>query len=534
MDNPTQQTQNGSNTTTRPLLWCEGYETRPGTQLDSMGLHEAFGVAFTRSDGGEYTSIERQLTQDTIEDWIRTPHGSLCSNGSRVIGRILVGTQAGVGDRLRPPNDTTCIRFSSKHLSTHFCLPPPALSHASRFYRGYIEFPTCGEADVKTEVFSNSSLTLALSHDKSGHLYAAVIAFSRDWSQLTPHFLATLHRISSYAGGIAPLAYVVVDLNSFCANRSIGFHNRIINETRRALLNIAEKRDMNAFLAKAHDNAELVSWHRFDARNALTMARKWAKMAMAAADTSQGDTGCAPQPQRQDLWHSLEHCIAMLESHIQFLDTMVDTTRVQINTVLAILAYEQQNLNRKDQKISIAIAKASKAIAQETKKDGSSMKTLAVVAMLFLPATSVSSILAMPFFRWNEVGTRDIVNSKLWVYFAVAVPLTLSTIAVWWPWQRNMNLKTLDVGILDWIKKKSKISLRTSSVDSNKEAHIDSNDSMMKLSSLSGHRNPADYSIIPWMTAQRSSINHISLAQAGSILRNRDEKNVSLSAKSPV
>lgn len=48
----------------------------------------------------------------------------------------------------------------------------------------------------------------------------------------------------------------------------------------------------------------------------------------------------------------------------------------------------------KDQHISIAIAKASREIAVESKRDSSSMKTIAAVTMFFLPGTFVASLFA--------------------------------------------------------------------------------------------------------------------------------------------
>lgn len=100
------------------------------------------------------------------------------------------------------------------------------------------------------------------------------------------------------------------------------------------------------------------------------------------------------------------------------------------------MAHEQQSMSREDQKLSNSIAEASKTIAEETKKDGTSMKTLAIVTMCFLPATSVSSIFAMPLFDWEKDG-RGVVNSSIWVYFVFATSLTLLTVGTWWLWQRQ-------------------------------------------------------------------------------------------------
>jgi hypothetical protein len=42
---------------------------------------------------------------------------------------------------------------------------------------------------------------------------------------------------------------------------------------------------------------------------------------------------------------------------------------------------------QKDAKVNIELAATSTMIAKETKKDGSSMKTIAILTMFFLPGT---------------------------------------------------------------------------------------------------------------------------------------------------
>ena len=112
-------------------------------------------------------------------------------------------------------------------------------------------------------------------------------------------------------------------------------------------------------------------------------------------------------------------------------------TARQLTTALNMMVFAQQQLSQQDQKTSITIAEASKAIAEETKKDGSSMKTLALVTMFFLPATTLSSILGMSFFDW-QAKSGGIVSARLWIFFVLAVPLTLATLGLWWIWQRQV------------------------------------------------------------------------------------------------
>ncbi|KAK6510483.1 hypothetical protein TWF506_009589 [Arthrobotrys conoides] len=73
-------------------------------------------------------------------------------------------------------------------------------------------------------------------------------------------------------------------------------------------------------------------------------------------------------------------------------------------------------------------------IAQEAKRDGSSMKIIAALTTFFLPATFVATIYGMAFFDFQD-GVFS-VASNTWIYAAVTVPLMLATILVWYMWDR--------------------------------------------------------------------------------------------------
>ncbi|KAB5566743.1 hypothetical protein GE09DRAFT_745768 [Coniochaeta sp. 2T2.1] len=70
--------------------------------------------------------------------------------------------------------------------------------------------------------------------------------------------------------------------------------------------------------------------------------------------------------------------------------------------------------------------KATIQLAEAAKRDGSSMKTVAVMTMAFLPATFVATVFAMPSLTANsptELG--------LGLYLAVAIPTTIGILLLW-------------------------------------------------------------------------------------------------------
>lgn len=88
-------------------------------------------------------------------------------------------------------------------------------------------------------------------------------------------------------------------------------------------------------------------------------------------------------------------------------------------------------MTHEDNKTNIDIANTSKEISKEAKdiasdarRDGSSMKTVAVLTMAFLPATYLAALFSLP-----TLESRG--KSEFWMYWAATIPLTLATFLVW-------------------------------------------------------------------------------------------------------
>ena len=82
---------------------------------------------------------------------------------------------------------------------------------------------------------------------------------------------------------------------------------------------------------------------------------------------------------------------------------------------------------------------ATRQIAEDSKRDSTSMKAIAAVTMFFLPGTFAASLFAMPTFRWSASSGNDVVNPRIWVYWAMTIPLTLITFGCFLLWDHLMN-----------------------------------------------------------------------------------------------
>lgn len=69
------------------------------------------------------------------------------------------------------------------------------------------------------------------------------------------------------------------------------------------------------------------------------------------------------------------------------------------------------------------------AIAAAAKRDSSAMKTIAVMTMVFLPATFLATVFALPVLEWEN--KTDVRINGFRLYWAVTVPATLLVFVVW-------------------------------------------------------------------------------------------------------
>ena len=74
------------------------------------------------------------------------------------------------------------------------------------------------------------------------------------------------------------------------------------------------------------------------------------------------------------------------------------------------------------------MAEDSRTIALAAKKDSASMKTLAVVGIVLLPGTFISSLFSMSMFDWQS---EKYISDKFWIYWAITIPLTIITVGLW-------------------------------------------------------------------------------------------------------
>lgn len=110
-----------------------------------------------------------------------------------------------------------------------------------------------------------------------------------------------------------------------------------------------------------------------------------------------------------------------LDDSTAYANYLQERARSQNTVVYALMS-------QADTRININLARASKELAEAAKRDASSMKTIAIVTMLFLPGTYFASLWAIPSLKWGE---PNVIQPDFYWYWVFTVPSTLLVFAVW-------------------------------------------------------------------------------------------------------
>lgn len=89
--------------------------------------------------------------------------------------------------------------------------------------------------------------------------------------------------------------------------------------------------------------------------------------------------------------------------------------------------------------ISLSFHLVGQANNNVMREDSRIMKTIAVMTLIFLPATGVASVFSSPFFTVDSSkGAESLsVATSFWIFWAFTVPLTAAVVLLWWKWFKS-------------------------------------------------------------------------------------------------
>lgn len=124
---------------------------------------------------------------------------------------------------------------------------------------------------------------------------------------------------------------------------------------------------------------------------------------------------------------------------IEYRKRMFHSTRLRLNTMESrVTNIIQLSLSMDNE--------ATKAISEAMKADSRAMKLIALLTLLFLPATGIASILSTPFFNvdWEtpKHGAKALQTANdFWIFWAIVLPLTSLGLLLYWVYTHQQKLR---------------------------------------------------------------------------------------------
>ncbi|KAK3317510.1 hypothetical protein B0T19DRAFT_293277 [Cercophora scortea] len=134
------------------------------------------------------------------------------------------------------------------------------------------------------------------------------------------------------------------------------------------------------------------------------------------------------------VWVDTEEVVTILRAEVLNLITFFGVIEKRMSLQMTIL----YNL------IAKIDSDAAIDLAQAAKRDSSSMKTVAIVTMAFLPATFFAAVFAMPLLKWDA---SPVIQDNFWVYLAFTLPSTALVFALWAIITQRQTIKQLSLAV---------------------------------------------------------------------------------------
>lgn len=123
--------------------------------------------------------------------------------------------------------------------------------------------------------------------------------------------------------------------------------------------------------------------------------------------------------------------------NIEYGELPADSHFDTLTQSLQILGNLQSRAASNEARLRNEIALAFNLVSQA---DTRAMRLISIITLLFLPATFVSTLFSMSFFGYQKPDERGDwgVTYKIWIYVAVAAPLTTLAVLMWFNGERLM------------------------------------------------------------------------------------------------
>ncbi|KAJ0108555.1 hypothetical protein J7T55_002159 [Diaporthe amygdali] len=145
-----------------------------------------------------------------------------------------------------------------------------------------------------------------------------------------------------------------------------------------------------------------------------------------------GDAGDTPVNEVEDLTLSGRRIRQRLLEIQGEYDEKIRECGMIIEGMVLAAQLEWNNIGQSDTRTNQKISSSNLEIARATREDGQQMRSIAMLTMIFLPATFVASLFSMSFFDWNPDQGKKILSPYIWMYVVLTAGLTGLTLTLWY------------------------------------------------------------------------------------------------------
>ncbi|KAI8268832.1 hypothetical protein K4K58_004155 [Colletotrichum sp. SAR11_239] len=162
--------------------------------------------------------------------------------------------------------------------------------------------------------------------------------------------------------------------------------------------------------------------HAIHVSETLELAVKAARQILVQHGTIKTDwSGAQPDAAWKRAWKHANGRLLFFEDMLGSLQERSASNKARLLNEIA-LAFNM--VAQFDSGVSVDIGRAAQ-------RDSEAMKTVAFLTLLFLPATFVSAVFSTTFFEFDSGSGEWLMSDKFWVYWVVAIPVTIVTALMW-------------------------------------------------------------------------------------------------------
>ncbi|RYN25189.1 hypothetical protein AA0114_g12719 [Alternaria tenuissima] len=120
----------------------------------------------------------------------------------------------------------------------------------------------------------------------------------------------------------------------------------------------------------------------------------------------------------------------------QELNNYVEHMRIRANTELQ---HRNRMLDRMNVYFQVLYSLMQQEVARETKRDSSAMKSIALLTMIFLPATAIATVIS-PFINLDADEKRLIMAPQFRIFWVISAPVTVAVVIFWIAWLQRAEI----------------------------------------------------------------------------------------------